>query len=140
MKTAKNHLSNEKHLFLVSILAGFILIFLSTLTTVKAATPTPFNLTSFPDLVATAFSLTDFAAKLLVSSLILLFFTILTGVAFMKSNGNTILYAVLIVEFVVMGFLVALAWLPYWIFLIVCLLVAVLLAGQLRGFITGKGE
>ncbi len=115
----------------------FTLTFLVSLTPLCYA-QTGFDLLDLPQNVADYFGIGLFAAELLVSFMFLLFPTVMIGFLMSKRSGASALYAVLIVDFVVMGFLVALGWLDYWIFLIVCLLVAVLMAGTLRDMITGK--
>ena len=68
-----------------------------------------------------------------------MFPTAMTGFALYRSKGPTILFSIIIVDFVTMAFLVALGWLPYYIFLILALLIGILMAGSLRDLITGKG-
>ncbi len=141
MQNIKSPIRKAKplRLFLVFSLVFCILFFVSLkVQPVKAETDS-YNLTDLPNGVADYFGIDVFSAEILVSALFLLFTTMLCGVAFYKSQNSAVLYAVLVVDFVSMGFLVALGWLPYWIFLMVCLLVAILLAMQLRGMITGEG-
>lgn len=99
---------------------------------------TEVNLLDLPGQVATYFGIDEFSAKLLVSFFFLLWPTVVVGFLYGRArNAGSMLYPIIIVDFVAMGFLVALGWMPYWIFLIVCLLIALLLAMQLRGLITG---
>lgn len=126
-------------------LTGVILIFITVCLAVSFYTvpvgraTSSYNLTDLDEAVAEAFEIDEFSAGLLISAVILAFPTIMVGFALYKSRSNAVVYGVVIVDFVTMGFLVALGWLPYWIFLIVCLLIAVLMANQFRDLITGKG-
>lgn len=99
-----------------------------------------YDLSELPGNVGTYFNIGDFAGGLIVSAIFLLFPTamIMFACARAKTSGETMFLAVLICDFVLMGFLVALTWLPYWIFLVVCLLVAIMFAGKIRDLITGK--
>lgn len=95
------------------------------------------DLTDFPHQVADYFGISEFASKYLVSGVGLVFVTMLVGVVMKRSANQAILYAVLIADFVMMAFFVGLGWIDYWVFLIVCLLVALMMAGALRNVITG---
>lgn len=46
----------------------------------------------------------------------------------------------LIMGFVSMGACIAIGWLPYWFLLIFSILIALMFAGAMRGFITGSGK
>ncbi len=99
-----------------------------------------YNFSDLPEAVADTLGIDEFSAGILVSAVVLTFITAIVGFTLMKAEGNTALYGIIICDFVGMGFLVGLGFLPYWIFLIVCLLVAVLFANTLRSLITGGGE
>lgn len=118
----------------VALIMGLLLL---SFCSVAYAAP-DIDLIDLPQNVADYFGIPLFAAELLVSAGILLFATVLVGFVMKRSANQAILYSILIVDFVLMGFLVALSWLDYWIFLIVCLLVAIMFAGTLRDLITGK--
>lgn len=96
------------------------------------------DLTDLPANVAAYFGISEFQAELLCSFMFLLFPTIMIGFVMKRSASMSIVISVLVVDFVTMGFLVALGWLDYWIFLIVCLIVGVFMASTLRDMITGK--
>lgn len=120
-----------------TITAVFILFFLCVL--IPKVNASVYNLTDLDDAVADVLGISSFTGGLLISFIILLFPTLCIAWALAKSKGPTVMYALIIVDFCVMGFLVALGWLEYWIFLIVALLIALLLAGAVRGLIT-KGD
>lgn len=96
------------------------------------------NLLDFPQQVADYFGISEFAAKYMVSGVGLLFVTMLVAFTMKRSASSAILYAILIVDFVLMAFFVAVAWIDYWVFLILCLIVALWMASSLRDLITGK--
>lgn len=112
-----------------------ILILTSILPISLAHAQEDINLLDLPQQVADYFGITEFAAKYLVSGVALLFATMLIG--FIMRKGPGVLYSILIVDFVLMAFFVALAWIDYWVFLILCLLVALMMAGALKNLISG---
>lgn len=113
-------------------------VLLSLLVPLAHAQEPDINLLDFPQKVADYFGISAFAAKYLVSGVALLLVTMLVAFTMKRSASSAILYAVLIVDFVMMAFFVALAWIDYWVFLILCLIVALWMASSLRDLITGK--
>jgi len=79
-----------------------------------------------------------FAGKILASCILLALFLLPTLFACSKF-GKDALIASLVVGFSVLGFCIALGWLPYWILLIICLIVAFMFSGQIRSWISGGG-
>lgn len=116
----------------------FILTVFLLSSLVSVAWAGDFNMTEVPQNVANYFSVSLFAGELLTSFVFLLFATCMVVFTFRRQTAAAIMYAILVVDFVLMGFLVAMGWLDYWIFLIISLIVAVLMAGQLRDLLTGK--
>lgn len=121
----------------VFVLVAIALVFSIVLSVPTVYAEESYDLTELPMRVGEYFGISIFAAGLIVSALFILFPTMITGLVMKRSANTAILYAILVVDFVTMGFLVALAWLPYWIFLILCLIIALLFAGQIRDMITG---
>jgi len=77
------------------------------------------NLTDLPSQLANALGISVFAASLLASAIFL--FAFLLPVAIW---GKESVFPTAIIGFVVMGFLVAVGWLPAWVMLMTVLLVA----------------
>lgn len=94
------------------------------------------DVTEIPAQLAERLGTDVFTAELICSAVIML--VTVCFVAYVIKKGTALTYGVLITEFVVMGALIALSWLPYWILLITCLLVAVMFAASMRDLITGK--
>lgn len=117
-----------------------IAIALTALAAIPKAYAGDYNLTDLPEYVGDYFGVSEFIAGLLCSFMFLLFPTVMIAFTMKKSANTAITYTCLIVDFVVMGFLVAIAWLPFWIFLIVSLIIALMFAGQLRDLITGTNR
>lgn len=115
----------------------FLAVFSSLVSLTYAQEP-DVNLLDLPQQVADYFGISEFAAKYLISGTGLLFVTIVVGFIMKKSANQAIFTAILVVNFVMMAFFVALGWIDYWVFLILCLLVALMLAGTVRDLITGK--
>ena len=79
-----------------------------------------------------------FAGKILASCILLALFLLPTLFACSRF-GKDALIASLVVGFSVLGFCIALGWLPYWFLLIICLIVAFMFSGQIRSWISGGG-
>lgn len=121
---------------LILSVSSLSLFLLSSL--VNMAWAIDYDMTEIPQKVANYFGISLFAGQLLVSGVMLLFSTSIVAFAMQKRATMAVILSIIIVDFVFMGFLVAMGWLDYWIFLIVCLLVGLLMAGTLRDLITGK--
>ena len=97
------------------------------------------SLPNLPAKLEEAFGITD-ATHLtggILSSLI--FFTIFGGfVAFVTRKSNASMIYILFVGFGVVGFSIAMTWLPVYFILFEGLLVALLFAGGIRDWISGK--
>jgi len=90
------------------------------------------NIMEFPQKLSEAIGIPIFASQILLSSIILLM-----GLLPCAIWGKSHLPA-LIVGFCLMGFLIAVGWMPYWFLLMITLIVALMFAGKVREFITGK--
>jgi len=102
------------------------------------------NLENFPQQLATALGVSLFVAGILASTILLcliLFPSIMIAGYF--GGSGSVMYALLIVGLPISGVCVALGWLPVWLFLVTCLLIAVMFASKMRELITGgpsKGD
>lgn len=98
------------------------------------------NLSELPHKLSDALGLpsTDdyLAGKILATCIFELLF--LLPVAFFTKGKNA--FALLIVGLSVIGFSCATGWFPAWILLIICLIVALMFAGEMRVLITGRGQ
>lgn len=91
------------------------------------------NLLDVPLKVSEALGIPLFASQILCSAI--LFIIVVLPVAFLSKKGWT---PPLIVSFLVLGTSVAIGWLPYWFLLVVAMIVALMFAGTMRDWITGK--
>lgn len=96
------------------------------------------NLSEFPLKLSEMMTIPLFAAELLASSIILTLF-VLPVVFACSKFGKDVTIPALLVGFGALGFNIAMGWLPYWFLLVLALLVALLFAGSMRGWIGGKG-
>jgi len=102
------------------------------------------NLQNFPQQLATALGVSLFVGQILASTILLcliLFPSIMLAGYF--GGSGSVMYALLIVGLPISGVCVALGWLPVWLFLVTCLLIALMFAGKMRELITGgpsKGD
>ena len=83
------------------------------------------NLVNFPTQLAAHWGISTFAAGLFLSSLLAVAF--LFPFMLWKKSGLMIV----MVGFSVMGFCIAIGWLPYWIMLMLSLLIASMFAGKI---------
>ena len=88
------------------------------------------DLSTFPQELATFLNIGLFPAQLLTSTIVLSFF-IFPTLLLTRARNQTI--SVLLVGFSTMGFLIAVGWLPVWIFVIIALFTAILYAGKIKG-------
>lgn len=91
------------------------------------------NLLDVPSRVSEALGIPLFASQILCSSVVFVMFVL--PVAFLSKKGYL---PPLIVSFLVLGTTVAIGWLPYWFLLILAMIVALMFAGTMRDWITGK--
>jgi len=94
--------------------------------------PTQIDLSGLPNVLAIALNISIFGARMLLSSMVLFGFMLPIAV-FSKKEGYVI---PLIVGVSIMGFLIAIQWLDYWILLIVALIVAGLWSNKIKGWVS----
>jgi len=99
------------------------------------------NFGEFPDKLAEALNIDLPSAKLLSCSIILclfLFPSMLIG-GWFGGLGGAIL-SIVVVGLPVGGFLVSMGWLPIWVYVMLCIIVALMFSGKMRGWISGSGD
>lgn len=99
---------------------------LSLIIPVYAEDEPDINLVNLPEQLASAWGITEFAAGLFMSTLLCLAF--LFPIAMWKRTS----FAPLIVGFGVMSFCIAIGWLPYWLMLLISLLIASVYASKIK--------
>ena len=102
------------------------------------------NLGDVPTKLAEALNVSLFVGQLL-SSLILMALFLLPSMLIAGYFGGpgAVLYTVIFVGLGSSGVCVGLGWLPAWLYLVVCMLIALLFSGKMRELITGgpgKGD
>lgn len=118
----KRALSARSNFLLFLLLILFIIFYIPN----TYATNDTINLTEFPELVGDAFTVNESVAGLILSAMVLL--SIGLALAFLKAKG-LILIAV---EFVAMAGLIYLGWMPYFVMLVIVLILALSYAGKIR--------
>lgn len=84
------------------------------------------NITNLPGQLASAWGISEFAAGIFISTI--LFFAFLFPLIIWSKVG----LITLIVGFSIMGFCIAVGWLPYWIMILVSFLIAAMYAGRIK--------
>ena len=84
------------------------------------------NLLNLPEQLGNAWGISTFAAGIFMSTI--MFFTFLFPLIIWRKSG----LIVLIVGFGIMGFCIAVGWLPYWIMLLISLLIAAMYASTIK--------
>lgn len=93
---------------------------------------------NIPQNLADKLNIPLFASQILASGIILLMFLLpLTIIARGKRAGYI---PELATTLVILGFCIAIEWLPYWFLLILAMLVALMFSGKMRDLITGSGK
>jgi len=102
------------------------------------------NLGDFPQKLAEALNVSLFVGQLLASLIFISIFLLPSIlIAGYFGGAGAVLYVIIFVGMASSGVCVALGWLPVWIYLVECLLIALLFAGKMRELITGgptKGD
>lgn len=129
VKVRINMLKIKLPLFLL-----FTLFFLVLVPDVYADDEGNFDLNAVPDALATRLNIDPFAAKILCSIILCSMF--LFPALLLTRN----ILAHVIVGVAVLGFCTALFWFPVWLFVIICLLVALLFSDKITGIFGGKGD
>ena len=93
------------------------------------------DLPGIPSALAERLGLDVFTAGLLVSAVVVVFTVML--VAFVIRKGVGLTYGLLATELVVMGFLVALGWLPVYILIVLVLCIALMFASTITKSLGG---
>ena len=88
-----------------------------------------------PVKLAEALNISTFSGQILASLIFMLF--VLLPVLYLAKTMKLSFFAVLLTGGVTLGFLTALGWLPYWVILVVSLVVAYAFANTLKGMFTG---
>lgn len=86
----------------------------------------------FPEYLSAAIGIPVLASQLLISTVFLFAFLLPCAIW-----GKTSLPAI-IVGFSLLGFLIAVAWLPYWFLLLISLIVALIYAKEIKVLIAGE--
>jgi hypothetical protein len=89
-------------------------------------------MSAWPEGLANQLSLTDFTAGILLSAIFIIIFVL--PMALWERRG---VFGKLIVGVITLGFCVAVNWLPTYFLLVIGLLVAIMLAGVSRKWISG---
>ncbi len=112
----------------------FLILFFILIPVVKAAEE-DVDIGTFDDALADRLGIPLFAAQLLTSSMFLGWF-MFPAILMAKDHVSQSL-VVTFMGLPIMGFCIAMGWLPTWILLMACLIVALMFAGKARGLIGG---
>ena len=114
------------------LLPLLFLILISSIPSVYAAEGESVNFMDFPQKLSDAIGIPVLASQLLICTVFLFAFLLPCAIW-----GKTSLPAI-IIGFSLMGFLIAVTWLPYWFLLLISLIVALIYAKELKTLITGE--
>lgn len=117
----------------ISLIYLFPLLFLLVNPVYALDSNSTVNLMEIPNNLAEQLGIPVFAAQILVSSLFLLAFML--PLAIYTKGKNPLL--VLIVAFPLMGFLVAIGWLPVWMMFVIVLITALMFSDKIKNLIGG---
>ncbi|MDH7607707.1 MAG: hypothetical protein QHH12_08160 [Candidatus Bathyarchaeota archaeon] len=124
----------KKHFFSLMLI---LLMFISPVFGVAEGEEVNFG--DLPKMLASALNIDLFSAKILASAILLCLF-LFPALFFSSRFDFSAMLTVVIVGLPVSGLCVALGWLPVWLCLMVCFIVALMFSGQMRDWITGKGR
>lgn len=112
-----------KRILSLHLLFFFVLIFLIL---PAYAQDEDINLINLPSQLAEHWGITPFASGLFLSSMLGFAFLIPTMILIKRNS-----IGIVIIGFSVMSFCIAVGWLPYWILLLLCLLIASMYASKI---------
>lgn len=92
------------------------------------------NLQNFPQQLATALGIPLLAGQILAGLIMMSLFVI--PILFLTKGRNVLL--ALVVAYGSLGFATALTWFPAWMFILLLILTAALVAGKFREWLTGR--
>jgi hypothetical protein len=92
------------------------------------------DISKLPNKIAEALHAPLFAGQILASAIP---FGLICFPPFLLTKNSMAHVSAIILS---LSFSIAIGWLPVWIFLILCLLIGLMFAGQMRDFITGRGR
>lgn len=107
-----------------------LLLFILPINLVRAQETDVVDISEFPQALATALGLPLFAGQLLACAIILCLFLFPTMLLTHKKTQQEL--PIVIVGVMAIAVLVAFTWLPYWILLILCLIVALMYATRMK--------
>lgn len=119
---------------LVFLLPLFVASLFSLTTPVFAQTQ-DINLQDLPTRVAQALGMPVLAGQMLASGVVLIMF--LLPLTLLTRRGRAGWLPEMVVSLVLLGFCIAIGWLPYWFLIIICLLIALMFSGSMRTWLTG---
>lgn len=113
----------------------FFLLTLYIISPAQGANEIDFN--SFPTQIADKLSISLFPAQILLSGVIMLMFLLPIALITRKRNTQGAIPEVAM-TLVIMGFCIALGWLPFWFLLVLSMLIALMFSTRVRDAITGR--
>ena len=96
---------------------------------------TEINLTDIPYRVADSLNVDVFAGQLICSGIFMMI--LLLPITIITRSKHSSWIPEVAISLVAMGICVGIAWLPVWLFLVLCLLIGLMFAVKMRGVITG---
>jgi len=124
---------NHKKLVILPSIA-FLLSFLISIAHAEA----DIDISAIPQALADKMGIPLFATQLLCSGILLFIF--IMPITLLSRKRGTSPIAELLLGFVILGVCLALGWLPYWILLILGLLVALLYADKITGKLSSRSD
>jgi len=116
-------------------LAFLLPLFFSVLSFITPVNAENINLSDIPTKLGEALGIGTFAGQILMSGIFMLMFLLPICMLTRKGRGSWI--PEFAVTLVIMGFCIAIAWLPYWFLVVLCMLLALTFSGRVRIWLTG---
>ena len=113
----------------------FVFLILTIIPIVHAEDTVPHNLLDIPKGIASTLGISEFAAGLLTSIILLMVCLLPCVVLTIKSPNNAAFVFILITGMSILGFCVAVAWFPIWFFAVLVLLVALMFGTKMKDMI-----
>lgn len=113
----------------------FVFLILTIIPIVRAEDTIPHNLLDIPKGLASTLGISEFAAGLLTTIILLMVCLLPCVVLTIKAQGNAAFVFILIVGLSILGFCTAVSWFPIWFFAIIGILMALVFGGKFKDMI-----
>jgi len=136
---SRPHSIKKVHTLKKRLISISLFFFLLSMLISPTRAETEINMQSIPNQLAEKLGIPLFAGQILASGIVI-FIPLLSIAIIARGKYHHAWIAELFVGLMFLSFTVAIGWCPYWLLIILSMLIALMFAGQMRDLITGRGR